>query len=126
MNSFTVSSTASFGNPGANVVLRGFGDFSGDGKADLLLFDTSRNVVSFWQSNGAQQPTTVSLAQVGAGWVPVVAQNLDGAGNAEIIWRQTSTGTIGAWQVSGSSVSVYISSIPVGLNWQRQPQGFIP
>jgi kumamolisin len=126
MNSFTVSSIASLGNPGANVVLRGFGDFSGDGKADLLLFDTSRNIVSFWQSNGAQQPTAVSLAQVGGGWVPIGAQNLDGAGNAEIIWRQTSTGTIAAWQVSGSSASVYISSIPIGLNWQRQPQGFIP
>ena len=45
MTSFIWSSVASFGNPGSNVVLRGFGDFTGDGKADLLLFDTSSKAV---------------------------------------------------------------------------------
>jgi kumamolisin len=126
MTSFTWSSVALLGNPGGNVMLSGFGDFSGDGNADLLLFNTSSDVVGFWQSNGAQQPTSVSLAQVAGNWVPVGAQNLNGAGNAEIIWRQTSTGTLGAWQVNGSNASVYISSIPVALAWQLQPQGFTP
>jgi kumamolisin len=126
MTSFTLSSAASFGNPGSSVVLRGFGDFSGDGKTDLLLFNTSTNAVSFWKSNGTQQPSPVSLAQVSGGWVPVGAENLDGAGNTEIIWRQTSTGTVGAWQVSGSNFSGYIGSIPVALNWLLQPRGFTP
>ncbi len=72
MTSFVWSSSASFGNPGNNVVIRGFGDFTGDGKADLLLFDISSNVVEYWQSNGAQQPTSVRLGSgfrhLGARW----------------------------------------------------------
>jgi hypothetical protein len=126
MSSFTWSSTALFGNPGSDVMVSGFGDFSGDGKADLLLFDTYDSVVGYWQSNGAQEPSVVSLAQVSGNWIPVGAQNLDGTGNAEIIWRQISTGTLGAWQVNGSSFSGYIGSILVGPVWQLQPQGFIP
>jgi hypothetical protein len=108
------------------VTLCGFGDFSGDGRADLLLFDTFSKVVGYWQSNGAQPPNFVSLAQVTGSWIPVGAENLDGTGNAEIIWRRTSTGALGAWQVSGSSWSASIGSIPVGSTWQLQPQGFTP
>ena len=126
MNSFTWTSAASLGNPGNNVELWGFGDFSGDGKADLLLFNTSSNSVVYWQSNGAHVPGTVSLAQVSGTWVPVGAENLNGAGNAEIIWRQNSTGALGAWQVSGFGYSILIGSLLVGSDWQVQPQGLIP
>jgi kumamolisin len=126
MTSFVWSSATILGNPGGSVKVCGFGDFSGDGKADLLLFDTSSNVVEYWRSNGAQPPTLVPLAQVSGTWAPVGAENLDGAGNAEIIWRQTSTGALGAWQVSGASWSASIGSVPVGSAWQLQPRGFIP
>ncbi len=111
MTSFVWSSVASFGNPAGDAVLKGFGDFSGDGKTDLLLFDTFSKLVGYWQTNGAQEPVPVSLAQVAGGWVPVGAENLAGAGNAQIIWRQTSTGALGAWRVNGSSWSVLIGSI---------------
>jgi len=114
MTSFTWTSVVSLGNPGNDVVLSGFGDFSGDGKADLLLFNTSTNAVGYWQSNGAQIPGTVILAQVSGTWVPVGAENLNGAGNAEIIWRQNSTGALGAWQVSGFGYSALIGSLLVG------------
>jgi kumamolisin len=126
MSAFTLNSTLVFGNPGNDVVLRGFGDFSGDGKADILLFNTSTNIVGYWQSKGAQQPGTVQLAQASGNWVPVGAENLDGAGNAEIIWRQSSTGTLGAWQVSGSTCSGYIGSDLVSFVWQLQPHRFTP
>jgi kumamolisin len=126
MSSFTWSSVALFGNPGGDVALSGFGDFTGDGRADLLLFNTSNSVVGYWQSNGAQEPSAVSLARVSGTWVPVGAENLNGAGNAEIIWRQSSTGALGAWQVSGSSYSGYIGALLVGSDWQLQPQGFTP
>ncbi len=85
MSTFFWSSVSSFGNPGNDVVLSGFGDFSGDGRTDLLLFNTSSKLVGYWQSNGAQEPSSVSLAQVSGTWVPVGAENLDGNGNAEII-----------------------------------------
>jgi len=126
MTAFSPSSVTSFGNPGNEVVLRGFGDFSGDGSADMLLFNTSSDVVGYWQSNGTHQPAFVTLAQATDNWVPVGAQNLNGSGNAEIIWRQSSTGTLGAWQVSGSTYSGYIGSIQVGSIWQLQPHGFTP
>ena len=126
MTGFTWSSVATFGNPGNDVVLCGFGDFSGDGKADLLLFNTLNNVVGYWRSNGAQQPASVPLAQVSGSWLPVGAENLDGSGNAEIIWRQSSTGALRAWQVSGSTCSIYINPAPVGSIWQLQPHGFAP
>jgi kumamolisin len=126
MSGFIWSSAASFGNPGGDVVLSGFGDFSGDGRTDLLLFNTFNNVVGYWQSNGAQEPGSVPLAQVSGTWVPVGAENLSGAGTADIIWRQTSTGALGAWQVNGSTYSIIIGSRSVGSAWQLQPQGFTP
>ena len=126
MTSFVWSSVASFGNPVGDAVLKGFGDFTGDGKTDLLLFDTFTKQVGYWQMNGAQAPVPISLAQVAGSWVPVGAENLAGAGNAQIIWRQTSTGAIGAWQVSGSTWSPLIGSLPVNSAWQLQPQGFTP
>jgi hypothetical protein len=115
----------SLGNPGGNLVLNGFGDFSGDGSADLLLFDTSSNGVGYWQTNGTQRPTPVSLALVTGTWVPVSAESLDGV-HADIIWRQASTGALGAWQVSGSSYSIDIGALMVGSAWQLQPQGYTP
>jgi FG-GAP-like repeat len=126
MTSFALNSVASFGNPGGSVVLKGFGDFTGDGRADLLLYDTFGKVVEYWQSNGAQQPALISLAKVSGAWVPVGAENLDGAGNAEIIWRESSTGALGSWKVNGSNWSVYIGSDMVGSPWELQPQGFAP
>jgi len=126
MTAFTWSSVASFGNPGNDVALKGFGDFSGDGRADLLLFNTTSNVVAYWRSNGAQQPVSVPLAQVAGTWAPVGAENINGAGNAAIIWRQGSTGALGAWQVNGSTYSVSIGSLMVGSVWQLQPRGFSP
>jgi hypothetical protein len=126
MTSFVWTSVASFGNPGGNVALTGFGDFSGDGREDMLLFNVSNNVVGYWLSNDAQQPTSVPLARVPGTWTPVGAANLNGTSNAEIIWRQTSTGALGAWQVSGSSYSVSIGSLLVGAVWELQPQGLTP
>jgi hypothetical protein len=126
MSGFVQSSATSFGNPGNNVVLRGFGDFSGDGKADLLLFNTSGDVVGYWRSNGTQQPSAVSLAVMGGTWVPVGAEDLDGTGKAEIIWRQTSTGALAAWQVSGSTYTAYIRASFFAPAWQLQPQAISP
>jgi hypothetical protein len=126
MNTFFWSSVGSFGNPGGSVALAGFGDFSGDGRADLLLFNTSNLIVGYWRSKGPQMPAPVPLAKVAGTWVPVGAQNLDGSGNAEIIWRESATGALGAWQVNGTAYSVYIGSTPVGSVWQLQPRGFKP
>jgi hypothetical protein len=126
MSAFTWASVVSLGNPGGDVVLSGFGDFSGDGRADMLLFNTSNRVVGFWQSNGARQPASVSLAQVSGTWIPVGAENLDGTGNAEIIWRESATGALGAWQANGSRWSVLIGSDMVGSAWQIQPLGVLP
>jgi hypothetical protein len=126
MSSFIWTLTTTFANPGTDVALRGFGDFSGDGKSDVLLFNSSNNVVGHWRLNGAQPPTSISLAQVTGTWVPVGAENMDGSGNSEIIWRQNSTGALGAWQVSGSVFSGYIGSLLVGSAWNLDPQAVTP
>ncbi len=126
MSGFNWSSAASFGNPGTAVQLCGFGDFSGDGKKDLLLFNTFNNVVGYWRTNGAQVPSSVPLARASGSWVPVGAEDLSGSGNADIIWRQTSTGALGAWEVNGSAISTAIGSLLVGQNWQLQPQAITP
>lgn len=126
MSGFVRSSATSFANPGGDVVLCGFGDFSGDGQADLLLFGTSGGLVGYWLSNGTQQPSSVLLAQMSGTWIPVGAENLDGTGKAEIIWRQTSTGALAAWQVSGSTYTAYIRPSFFAPAWQLQPQSINP
>jgi hypothetical protein len=126
VSGFNWSSAAPLGNPGTAVQLCGFGDFSGDSKKDLLLFNTLNNTVGYWRTNGAQVPSSVPLARVSGSWVPVGAEDLNGSGKADIIWRQTSTGALGAWEVNGSAISTAIGSLLVGQSWQLQPQAITP
>ena len=126
MNASSWSSVASLGNPGSVVALSGFSDFSGDGRANLLLFNSATNVVGYWRSNGSQPPSSVSLGQVSGTWVPVRAQDLSGTGSADIVWRQISTGALGVWQVKGTTHTAVICSSLVGINWQLQPVAFTP
>jgi hypothetical protein len=61
--------TAGVGNVPTTWSIVGSGDFNGDGKSDVLLFDTSSNV-AIWEMNGTA----------------VLNPNTAGVGNVPVVW----------------------------------------
>ncbi len=75
------------------------------GKQDLLLFDTSSNVVGYWQSNGAQPPSLVPWPRYQAPGFLLERRTSMVPATRKSFGANTSTGALGAWQVNGSSWS---------------------
>ncbi|MCW5852363.1 MAG: VCBS repeat-containing protein [Anaerolineae bacterium] len=89
-------------------------DFNGDGKGDLLWYQTSTGQSNAWFMNGPAVtsynwlPTPPSLD-----WKPVATADLNGDGKADVIWRNTVTHQVNVWLMDGPAVLSY--------NWLATP-----
>jgi hypothetical protein len=77
-------------------------DHTGDGKADILWWHTTRGEVWLWQMNAT---TLVSQSYVGVvpdtGYRIVGNGDYDGDGRADILWRHATCGEIWVWLMNG-------------------------
>jgi hypothetical protein len=61
--------TASYlGNPGAAWNVAAIGDYTGDGKADILLRNAANGGVYLWALNGGTVTSQHDLGSAGANW----------------------------------------------------------
>ena len=73
--------------------IAGVGDFTGDGKADILWRQTNSGQTSIWQMNGASATATTLLsAKAPADWEVGAVGDFTGDGKADIAWRTGSGG----------------------------------
>jgi hypothetical protein len=104
-------------------VLRGAGDFSGDGAADLLWHHPSLGLLSVWLMDGSRYlgpgmltPNTVSDRSWGIG--AVADFNRDG--HVDILWRHGVDGRLVVWYMNRltwvRSVAVQLPDVP-DRNW---------
>jgi hypothetical protein len=100
-----------------------FGDFSNNGRADIIWRNSDTNEVDIWTSVVSLTDTisfnTQELAVVPSVWSIVGAGDFDGNGADGLVWRNTSTGEVDVWSFSGGgAVSVTTQEVAVvPLDW---------
>ena len=107
--SANITSNGALVQPDASFSVAGVGDFSGDGKSDILWRGTSGALVD-WTMDGAVTTASANVTFNGAAVQPDASFSVagigdfDGDGKRDILWRSTS-GTLIDWTMNGSVIS---------------------
>jgi FG-GAP-like repeat len=123
MNGSTISSSNDITSggvavkPDASWSAAGVGDFSGDGKRDILWRNTSGEV-AIWSMNGAAINSSADATSGGgaikpdASWSIAGVGDFNGDGRSDVLWRN-STGALVEWLMNGNTI---LSSQAIGVS----------
>ncbi len=92
-------------------------DFNGDGRTDVLWYNTFSGGLLIWHMNGGQiaQASSLGVVAPSSGWVPYATEDFNADGRADILWSNSFTGVIGAWLIDAGQMTesgVYGSVLP--------------
>jgi Ca2+-binding RTX toxin-like protein len=98
----------------------GIGDFTGDGKPDILWRHQTAGLTSLWQMNGVSAVATTLLpVQVGLEWRIVGVADFTGDGKMDILWRNPTAGYTSLWQMNGATpVAFTFLSAAAPIGWE--------
>ena len=102
-------------------MIAGFGDFNGDGKADILWRNQNTGDVYVWLMNGFSIAGEWYAGQPSLNWQIVATPALVPGGPSDILWINTADGTVGAWFGSASGFTNQTSFTSVGSGWLPMP-----
>jgi hypothetical protein len=96
--------------------IRAVGDFSGDGKADLIWQHETQGLVAIWVMNGLQliDGRLLSTSATDLTWQIVGGGDFDGDGYRDLVWQNRITDEISIWLMAGTTVAS-TALIPPGL-----------
>jgi hypothetical protein len=91
-------------------------DFNGDGKADILWYNTS-GTTALWLMDGTTTLSTAIIGSAPTDWQIKGVGDFNGDGKADILWYNTS-GTTALWLMDGTTTlsTAIIGSAPT--DWQ--------
>ena len=118
--SYTVAVSNSAGSvtsSAAVLSVKTLGDFNGDGKADILLTNTTTGERAIWLMNGATITAGASLGLLPTAWSFEGTGDFDGDGKADIILTNTVTGERAIWLMNGTTISAGASLGVLALSW---------
>ena len=104
MNGTTFTSSGSLGYVSSDWSIAGVGDFNGDGKADILWWNSTTGQVYLWLMNGTTMSGGGSVSYVSSGWNIAGIGDFNGDGKADILWRNSSTGQVYIWLMNGTTI----------------------
>jgi lipopolysaccharide export system protein LptA len=117
MNGTSITSTFTVTNPGGpswQVVATG--DFNNDGKADIVVQDTS-GAPDIWLMNGTTIASTVALPVPPSSWHVIATGDFNGDGQTDILWQNTS-GQPALWLMNGTSLVSSVGLTTPPASWR--------
>jgi hypothetical protein len=116
-----IAGTGAFGPVPDHWHIQDTGDFTGDGRADILWRDDAGRVV-LWEMGGATIVSNTLVADV-----PTTSQIQDtadftGDGMTDILWRDAD-GTIRVWEMDGATVVSHTTVATLPDHWQFAATG---
>jgi hypothetical protein len=109
---------------GTLTVLRvASGDFSADGKSDILWGNVVNGDHYVWLMNGGTIATNVFLATVAPQWITATG-DFNADGKADILWSNTSNGDRYVWLMNGGTVTSSVFLATVAPQWTAQTGDF--
>lgn len=113
MNGTDSPTVANYGTvaPTFGWTLQGYGDFNGDGKADLFWQNVQTGETAAWLMNGSQAPTYVSYSTItpGSGWTLQGMGDFSGDRKTDLFWYNKITGDTTAWLMDGANAPTAVS-----------------
>lgn len=103
-------------------------DFNGDGRTDLLWYNSNSGELVVWLLNGS---TFLDGGWLGTippndpdlrGWMLIGTDDFNGDGRADLLWLNAFTNATGVWLINGTTVSQVApyDTIPPSSVWQVQ------
>ena len=93
---------------GADWVVKGVGDFNGDGRSDIVFQNANENgAVYIWDMNG----TTIGadgggyVGAAGADWAVKGVGDYNGDGRSDILFQNTASGAVYIWDMDGAHIA---------------------
>ncbi|MCK1667753.1 FG-GAP-like repeat-containing protein [Bradyrhizobium sp. 153] len=98
----TIGSISAF----AGWRLAGVGDFSGDGKSDLLLLNDVTHSVAVWLMNGSQVTANPQIGTISAsaGWRFADIGDFNADGKSDLMLLNDNTHGVAVWELNGTQV----------------------
>ena len=86
-------------------------DLDGDGKSDLLLWNSKTGEVAYWSMDLANSKVLAEHADIAqvtdTSWHLVGSEDTNGDGHPDLIWWNASTGVESRWLLDGTTVEQY-------------------
>jgi len=102
-------SSLNWSSPSGNGwAIKGTGDFTGDGRTDLLWHHAASGLLSVWELNGTSvvgAPMFASLEPASSGWALKGTGDFNRDGHIDLIWHNADTGQVRIWYLNGVTVT---------------------
>lgn len=97
--------------------IAGFNDFNGDGRSDILWYNSITGNIKAWITGGGI--VNYGTGSPSAGWQPMGLDDFNGDGRADLLWFNAFTNATTTWLLNGKGVlqSANYGSIPASSVW---------